>query len=101
MSNHPNRERLARIVVRIVGDRALFHNMLEHIDNETVHQTADEAARRLMVIENNDWGRVEIEIHGEPVEPELIGYWRVLAREAIEYPDDFDRLVRSIDEVVA
>ncbi len=82
------------IVVRIVGDRGLVQN-IENIPDETVHETASEAARRLMAIDS-DQGRIEIEINGEPVEPELIGYWRMLAREAIEYPDDFDLLVRSI-----
>ena len=99
--NYPDRERLAPIVVRIVGDRGLVQNIHQNIDNETVHETAGEAARRLMAIEHADWGRAEIEIRGEPVEPELIGYWRMLAREAIEYPDEFDRLVRSIEEAVA
>ena len=84
------------IVVRIVGDRGLLQN-IENAPAETAHGTAEEAARRLMTIVDSDEGRIEIEINGEPIEPELIGYWRMLAQEAIEYPDDFDRLVRSID----
>jgi hypothetical protein len=83
------------IVVRVVGDRGLVQN-LENVPDEMAYGTAEEAARRLMTIDSDE-GRVEIEINGESVEPELIGYWRMLAREAIEYPDDFDRLVRSID----
>lgn len=84
------------IVVRIVGDRGLLQNV-ENVPAETVHGTAEEAARRLLTIVGSDEGRIEVEINGESIEPELIGYWRMLAQEAIEYPDDFDRLVRSID----
>jgi hypothetical protein len=70
-----------------------------NVPNETVHQSVYEAARRL--VEISEEGRVEIEINGEPVEPELIGYWRMLAREAINYPDEFDQLVRSIQRDIA
>ncbi|MEZ5788756.1 MAG: hypothetical protein R3D62_20230 [Xanthobacteraceae bacterium] len=59
-----------------------------------MHQTAAETAQRLMAI--SDEGRVEIDINGESVEPELISYWRMLASEALNYPGEFDLLVRSI-----
>ena len=97
--NYPDRERLAPIVVRIVGDRGLVQNIHQNIDNETVHETAGEAARRLMEIDSmpavGDWGGVEI------VEPELIGYWRMLAQEAINHPGEFGRLVQSIEDAIA
>lgn len=101
MSNEQQRERLAHILVRLVGDRGLVQN-IENVPEETVHQTADDAARRLVAIDA-DQGRIEIEIEidGEPVEPELVGYWRMLAREAIDYPDEFDLLVRSIQREIA
>ena len=70
--------------------------MHEAVNIETVHQTADAAARRLVAIESTPaigyWGSVEMEIQ---VEEGLIGYWRMLAREAIEYPEEFDHLVHS------
>jgi len=47
-------------------------------------------------MEISDEGRVKVEINGEPIEPELIGYWRMLAREAINYPGEYEQLVRSI-----
>ena len=108
LSNHPKCEPF--IVIRDVKDRSLFHKIYETIDHEavnieTVHQTADEAARRLVAIEGTPaigyWGSVKMEIHGQPVEEELIGYWRMLAREALEYPEEFDHLVHSIKEAVA
>lgn len=93
MSNEPYRDRLAHIVIRIVGDLGLHQNV-ESVPRETVHQTAAETAQRLMTI--SDEGRVEIDINGESVEPELISYWRMLARQALNYPGEFDQLVRSI-----
>ena len=93
MSNEQYSAPSAHIVIRIVGDRGLHQNV-ENVPKETVHQTAAETAQRLMAI--SDEGRVEMEINGESVEPELIGYWRMLAREALEYPGEFDQLVRSI-----
>ncbi|MGA7450078.1 MAG: hypothetical protein WBW73_01965 [Rhodoplanes sp.] len=64
-----------------------------------MHRSANEVARRLMEI--SDEGRVEIEINGELIEPELIGYWRMLAREAINYPGEYEQLVRSIQRDIA
>ena len=77
-----NSDHLAHVVVRLVGDRGLHQNVGK-VPNETVHRSANEVARRLMEI--SDEGRVEIEINGELIEPELIGYWRMLAREAINW----------------
>lgn len=108
MSDHPKCEPF--IVIRDTKDCSLFHKLYENIDHqtvniETVHQTADEAARRLIAIESTPaigyWGSVKIDIRGRPVEEELIVYWRMLAREAIEYPEEFDHLVHSIEEAVA
>ena len=91
-------------------DRSLFHKIYEIIDHEavnieTVRQTAEEAARRLLAIESTPavgyWGSVKMEIRGQPIEEELIGYWRMLAREALEYSEEFDHLVHSIEEAVA
>lgn len=93
MSNEQYSAPSAHIVIRIVGDRGLHQNV-ENVPQETVHQTAAETAQRLMAI--SDEGRVEIEINGESVEPELISYWRMLAQEALEYPGEFEQLVRSI-----
>lgn len=93
MSNEQYSAPSAHIVIRIVGDRGLHQNVTSEPE-ETIHQTAAETAQRLMAI--SDEGRVEIEINGESVEPELIGYWRMLAREALEYPGEFDQLARSI-----
>lgn len=87
----------ARIVIRLVGDLGLLQNVGK-LHNETVHQNVDEAAQRL--VEINDEGRIEIEINGEPVEPELIGYWRMLAQEAISHPGEFDHLVQSISREI-
>ena len=42
------------------------------------------------------WGSVKMEIRGQPIEEELIGYWRMLAREALEYSEEFDHLVHSL-----
>jgi hypothetical protein len=97
-SNKQQSDDLTNIVVRLVGDRGLLQNV-GNIPSETVHQNVDEAARRL--IEISEEGRVEIEINGEPVEPELIGYWRMLAREATDHPGEFDLLVRSIHREIA
>jgi len=85
---------IPRIVVRLVGDPGLLQN-IDRLPEETVHETAEDAARRIVAIDP-DQGQIEMEINGEPVEPELIGYWRMLAQEAIEHPDEFDLLVRSI-----
>ena len=52
-------------------------------------------------MEISDEGRVEIEINGEPIEPELIAYWRMLAREAINYPGEYEQLVRSIQRDIS
>ena len=98
MSNEQNSDHLAHVVVRLVGDRGLHQNVGK-VPNETVHRSADEVARRLMEI--SDEGRVEIEINGELIEPELIGYWRMLAREAINYPGEYEQLVRSIQRDIA
>ena len=93
-----NSDHLAHVVVRLVGDRGLHQNVGK-VPNETVHRSANEVARRLMEI--SDEGRVEIEINGELIEPELIGYWRMLAREAINYPGEYEQLVRSIQRDIA
>lgn len=93
MSNEQYSAPSAHIVIRIVGDRGLHQNV-ERAPKETVHQTAAEAAQHLMAI--SDEGRVEIDINGESVEPELISYWRMLAQEALNYPGELDQLVRSI-----
>ncbi len=98
MSNEQNSDHLAHVVVRLVGDRGLHQNVGK-VPNETVHRSANEVARRLMEI--SDEGRVEIEINGELIEPELIGYWRMLAREAINYPGEYEQLVRSIQRDIA
>ncbi|MFZ1882600.1 MAG: hypothetical protein WAU53_03135 [Rhodoplanes sp.] len=98
MSNEQNGDHLAHVVVRLVGDRGLHQNVGK-VPNETVHRSANEVARRLMEI--SDEGRVEIEINGELIEPELIGYWRMLAREAINYPGEYEQLVRSIQRDIA
>lgn len=98
MSNEQNGDHLAHIVVRLVGDRGLHQNV-GRAPSETVHRSANEVARRL--IEISDEGRVEIEINGEPIEPELIGYWRMLAREAINYPGEYEQLVRSIQRDIS
>ena len=98
MSNEQNIDHVAHVVVRLVGDRGLHQNVGK-VPNETVHRSANEVARRLMEI--NDEGRVEIEINGELIEPELIGYWRMLAREAINYPGEYEQLVRSIQRDIA
>ena len=98
MSNEQNRDHLAHVVVRLVGDRGLHQNV-GRAPSETVHRSANEVARRLMEI--SDEGRVEIEINGEPIEPELIGYWRMLAREAINYPGEYEQLVRSIQRDIS
>lgn len=97
MANEQYGHRPPQIVIRIVGDRGLHQNV-GRAPEETAHRSAQDAARRLMALsdESSDEGRVEIEINGESVEPELIGYWRMLAREALNYPDEFDQLVRSI-----
>ena len=55
MSDHPKCEPF--IVIRDTKDCSLFHKLYENIDHqtvniETVHQTADEAARRLIAIES-------------------------------------------------
>jgi hypothetical protein len=47
-------------------------------------------------LEIDDEGRVEIEVDGELIEPELVGYWRMLAREALNYPGEFELLEQSI-----
>ncbi|MGB8525765.1 MAG: hypothetical protein WCD75_02770 [Rhodoplanes sp.] len=92
---------------QIVASSIKYTKTTDHqtVNIDTVHQTADEAARRLIAIESTPAigysGSVKIEIHGQPVEEELIGYWRMLAREAIKYPEEFDHLVHSIEEVVA
>lgn len=98
MSNEQNSDHLAHVLVRLVGDRGLHQNVGK-VPNETVHRSANEVARRLMEI--SDEGRVEIEINGELIEPELIGYWRMLAREAINYPGEYEQLVRSIQRDIA
>jgi len=98
LSNEQNSDHLAHVVVRLVGDRGLHQNVGK-VPNETVHRSANEVARRLMEI--SDEGRVEIEINGELIEPELIGYWRMLAREAINYPGEYEQLVRSIQRDIA
>lgn len=98
MSKERNSDPSVQIVVRLVGDRGLHQNV-GRAPSETVHQSANEVARRL--IEISDEGRVEIEINGEPVEPELIGYWRMLAREAINYPGEYEQLVRSIQRDIS
>lgn len=93
MANEQYSAPSAHIVIRIVGDRGLHQNV-ESAPEETVHQDAADTAQRLMAI--TEEGRVEIDINGESIEPELISYWRMLAREALEYPGEFDQLVRSI-----
>ncbi len=93
MSNEQNGDRLAPIVVRIVGDRGLLQNVGK-APSETRHRNASELARRLLEID--DEGRVEIEVDGELIEPELVGYWRMLAREALNYPGEFELLEQSI-----
>jgi len=98
LSNEQNSDHLAHVLVRLVGDRGLHQNVGK-VPNETVHRSANEVARRLMEI--SDEGRVEIEINGELIEPELIGYWRMLAREAINYPGEYEQLVRSIQRDIA
>ncbi len=95
MSNEQYSAPSAHIVIRIVGDRGLHQNV-DNVPEETVHQTAAETAHRLMAVSDEDRIEIEIEINGESVEPELIGYWRMLAREALNYPGEFDQLVRSI-----
>jgi hypothetical protein len=98
LSNEQNSDHLAHVVVRLVGDRGLHQNVGK-VPSESVHRSANEVARRLMEI--SDEGRVEIEINGELIEPELIGYWRMLAREAINYPGEYEQLVRSIQRDIS
>lgn len=55
LSGHPKCETF--IVIRDVKDRSLFHKIYENLEHETVnietvHQPADEAARRLIAIES-------------------------------------------------
>jgi hypothetical protein len=95
LSNEQSSAPSAHIVIRIVADRGLHQNV-KNAPEETVHQTAAETAQRLMAISDEGPIEIEIEINGDSVEPELIGYWRMLAREALNYPGEFDQLVRSI-----
>lgn len=94
MSKEQHGHHVARFIVRIVGDRGLHQNV-GSAPTETAHQSPEELARRLVGL--TEEGRLEIEIDGEAVEPELIGYWRMLAEEALNYPGEFDQLVRSIE----
>lgn len=98
MSNEHSGHSVAQFVIRIVGDRGLHQNQ-GHVPEETAHQDPAEVARRLIALSNE--GRIEIDVDGEPVEPELIGYWRMLAQQAISYPGEFDHLVRSIERSIA
>lgn len=66
-----------QIVIRTIGNRALYRNLAESYDAETSHRTATGAAARLVKISREarkwsratgQWGRVEIEIDGKTLD---------------------------------
>ena len=68
---------MTKYTIRTVGNRALYRDLYESIDEETTHRTASGAAARLIALSRKArkwansmgaWGTIEIEIDGKALD---------------------------------
>lgn len=74
---------MTRFTIRTVGNPSLYRSIQESLASETHHRTVTGALRRLEKIDRDSerwtknvgqWGHVEIERDGEPLDNETLNY---------------------------
>jgi hypothetical protein len=105
----PEDRTMTNIVIRTVGNPSLYQSLRDSIASETHHRTVSGALRRLEQIERQsrcwveamgNWGGVEIEVNGAPLDRDDTGMLDILVADYMrDESDDYAR--RRAEEILS